>query len=169
VKAKRKPAAKKATKPRRVAASPRPRSQSESAQATIEEAGRLFHAQERKTSAQSAAEHFLGTLGEVPASVQALIDLAPGALPGYVALREYAYGGALDRRTVELLFTVLDVVQGHTEAAKAHVEEGVRAGLTVAQLAEALTVAMMVCGVSTFATSGHHVLRHAAAVAEKRA
>ena len=173
MKAKRRPAAKKAATPQRVAAPPRPRSQSEAAQLTIAEAERLFRSQEASATAQGAAqraaEHFLGTLGGVPASVQTLIDLAPEALPGYLALREFAYGGALDRRTVELLFTVLDVVQGHTEAAKAHVEEGVKAGLSVAQLAEALTVAMMVCGISTFATSGHHVLRHAAAVAEQRA
>jgi alkylhydroperoxidase/carboxymuconolactone decarboxylase family protein YurZ len=165
--AKRKPSAKKKPAKRPILAEP-PRAQSEAAQAALAEAERLFRSQAQKSPAQKAAAHFAETLGEVPASVQALIDLAPGALPGYVALREFAYGGALDRRTVELLFTVLDVVEGHTEAAKAHVEEAVKAGLTVPQLAEALTVAMMVSGISTFATSGHHVLRHAAAAAEER-
>jgi AhpD family alkylhydroperoxidase len=119
-------------------------------------------------AARQAAAHFRDTLGHVPASVQALIDHAPGALPGYLALREFAYGGALDRRTLELLFVILDVVEGHTEAAKAHAEEAVKAGLTVPQLAEALTVAMMVCGISSFATSGHHVLRCAAEAAGRK-
>jgi alkylhydroperoxidase/carboxymuconolactone decarboxylase family protein YurZ len=167
MKAKAKPAAKrKATK--RPILVPPPLAQSETAQAALAEAERLFRAQAQKSPAQKAAAHFSDTLGEVPASVQALIDLAPGALPGYLALREFAYGGALDRRTVELLFTVLDVVEGHTEAAKAHAEEAVKGGLTVPQLAEALTVVMMVSGISAFATSGHHVLRHAAAVAGER-
>ncbi len=167
MKAKRKPAAKK--KPaKRTVAMDLPRAQSEASQAALAEAERLFRAQAGEAPARSAAAHFVETLGQVPASVQALIDLAPGALPGYVALREFAYGGALDHRTVELLFTLLDVVEGHTEAAKAHVEEAVKAGLTVPQLAEALTVAMMVSGISTFATSGHHVLRHAAAVEDRR-
>ena len=133
----------------------------------LEEADKLLRLRGSEAThsgvAAEAAQHFRETLGRVPDSVQALIDLAPGALPGYVALREFAYGGALDRRTVELLFAVLDVAEGHTEAAKAHAEEAVKAGLTVPQLAEALTVAMMVCGISSFATSGHHVLRHAAA------
>ena len=169
MKAKRKPAAKKKPAQRPVAMD-LPRAQSEASQAALAEAERLFRAQARTAPADGAkaAAHFVETLGAVPPSVQALIDLAPGALPGYVALREFAYGGALDRRTVELLFAVLDVVEGHTEAAKAHVEEAVRAGLTVPQLAEALTVAMMVSGISTFATSGHQVLRHAAAAAEER-
>ena len=138
----------------------------------LEEADRLLRLRANEATpsgvAAKAAQHFQATLGLVPDSVQALIEHAPGALPGYVALREFAYGGALDRRTVELLFAVLDVVEGHTEAAKAHAEEAVKAGLTVPQLAEALTVTMMVCGISAFATSGHHVLRHAAAVAEER-
>jgi alkylhydroperoxidase/carboxymuconolactone decarboxylase family protein YurZ len=169
MKAKRKPAATKKKPVKRPVVVESPRSQSEAAQAALAEAERLFRAQAREAPARSAAAHFIETLGQVPSSVQALIDLAPGALPGYVALREFAYGGALDRRTVELLFAVLDVVEGHTEAAKAHVEEAVKAGLTVPQLAEALTVAMMVSGISTFATSGHHVLRHAARAAEERA
>ena len=165
---KRKAPAKKAAK-RAAVAPERAPSQSETSEAALAEAERLFrtHAwppSSAQGAAQAAAAHFRETLGQVPASVQALIDLAPGALPGYLAFREFAYGGELDRRTVELLFTILDVVEGHTEAAKAHAEQAVKAGLTVAQLAEALTVAMMVCGVSTFATSGHHVLRHAAAV-----
>ena len=136
----------------------------------LDEADRLLKLRANEApehgAAAKAAAHFQQTIGQVPESVQTLAALAPGALPGYVALREFAYGGALDRRTVELLFAVLDVAAGHTEAAKAHAEQAVKAGLTVPQLAEALTVAMMVCGVSTFATSGHHVLRHAATVAE---
>lgn len=145
----------------------RARSQSEAAQAALAEAERVFRAQLREAQGASGAAaravaHFQETLGHVPASVQALIDHAPGALAGYVALREFAYGGALDRRTIELLFAVLDVVEGHTEAAKAHAAEAMKAGLTVPQLAEALAVAMLVSGISTFAASGQHVLRRAA-------
>lgn len=173
--AKRKAAAK---KPAKRAAAPEPArapSQSEAAQAALAEAERLFRAQSRAASpgapdraAERAAAHFRETLGRVPESIQALIDHAPGALTGYLAFREFAYGGALDRRTLELLFVILDVVEGHTEAAKSHAEEAVKAGLTVPQLAEALTVAMMVCGISTFAISGQQVLRHAAEAAARR-
>lgn len=167
--AKRKaPAARKPAK-RAAAEPPRALSQSEASQAALAEAELVFNAEVRPqasagSAAQKAAAHFRETLGRVPDSIQALIDHAPGALAGYLAFREFAFGGALDRRTLELLFVILDVVEGHTEAAKSHAEEAVKAGLTVPQLAEALTVAMMVCGISTFAISGQQVLRHAAAV-----
>lgn len=166
--AKRKaPAAKKPARRPAAAEPSRALSQSETSQVALAEAERLFRTHARppasaQSAAQAAAAHFRETLGRVPDSIQALIDHAPGALAGYLAFREFAFGGALDRRTLELLFVILDVVEGHTEAAKSHAEEAVKAGLTVPQLAEALTVAMMVCGISTFAISGQQVLRHAA-------
>ena len=59
-------------------------------------------------------------------------------------------------------FVVLDVVEGHIEAAKAHAESGINAGLTVGAISQALVIAMMVSGINTWSQHGHEVVAHAA-------
>jgi len=116
-----------------------------------------------------AREHFRATLGSVPASVDVMARHAPGALKGYLALREFAHGeppdGHLDAATRELLFVVLDVVEGHVDAAKAHAERALDAGLSVEAIAQGLVIAMMVSGIHTWSQTGHAVVAHAAAIA----
>lgn len=113
-----------------------------------------------------ARQHFLDTLGNVPAAVEVMATHAPDALHGYLALRTYAHleppEGELDAPTRELLFIVLDVVEGHIEAAKAHAESGIQAGLTVGAISQALVIAMMVSGINTWSQHGHEVVAHAA-------
>ena len=116
-------------------------------------------------------QHFLDTLGTVPAAVEVMARHAPGAMDGYLALRNYAHleppEGDLDAPTRELLFIVLDVVEGHIDAAKAHAESGIRAGLTVGAISQALVIAMMVSGINTWSQHGHEVVAHAAEFAQK--
>lgn len=113
-----------------------------------------------------ARKHFLDTLGTIPAAVEVLAKHAPGALDGYLAMRRFAHreppDGDLDTPTRELLFIVLDVVEGHVEAAKAHAEMGIKAGLTVGGISQALVIAMMVSGINTWSQHGHEVVAHAA-------
>ena len=113
--------------------------------------------------------HFERTLGAIPASVDAMRRHAPAAYAAYLAAREAIYrdppDGHLDRATTELLFIVLDVLAGHEEGAKAHVEAGLKAGLTVGKITEALMVAVLINGHVHWSVTGYKVVEHAAALA----
>ena len=119
--------------------------------------------------ADAAARHFRETLGSVPDSVAVLARHAPAAMDGYLAFRTFAHrlpeDGGLDAVTRELLFVALDVVEDHGEAAKAHAEAALRAGASVAQIAQALVIAMMISGIATWSKTGHAVVAHAEAFA----
>lgn len=121
---------------------------------------------------KDARKHFLDTLGTMPTSVEVMAEHAPGALDGYLALRTFAHreppDGDLDAPTRELLFIVLDVVEGHIDAAKAHAEMGIKAGLSVGAISQALVIAMMVSGIHTWSQHGHEVVTHAARFAATR-
>lgn len=113
-------------------------------------------------------ESFNRTFGRVPDNFRLLAEHAPGAFAGYGLMRSFAMrdvgeGGALDLRTKELVFALLDTLVGQTEAAKRHAEAAMGHGLTVPELAEGLVQVMMVGGVTTWNRSGAEVLRHAVA------
>lgn len=118
-----------------------------------------------------AKSHFQNTLGQVPAAVEVMAQHAPPALDGYLALREYVHTeppeGHLDAPTRELLFVVLDVVEGHVDAARSHAESAIDAGVSVGAIAQALVIAMMVSGINTWSQHGHEVVRHAAEYAAR--
>ena len=124
---------------------------------------------DKANAAAAAQAHFHDTTGRLPESVRVLSEHAPHVVDGYLVLREYVHAvppeGHLDVKTRELLFTVLDVVEGHVAGATAHVEAGLRAGLTVGELTQALTIAMMVSGIHTWSMWGHQVVDHAAGLA----
>lgn len=115
------------------------------------------------------AGHFNQTIGTLPASVATMQRHAPAAYAAYLAARESVYrdppAGNLDRATTELLFIVLDVVADHEEGAMAHAEAGVRAGLTVGQITEALMIAVLINGHAPWGKTGYKVVEHAARVA----
>ncbi len=117
------------------------------------------------------AGHFEQTIGAMPASVAAMKRYAPAAYAAYLAARESIYRdpphGHLDRATTELVFIVLDVVAGHEEGAKAHVEAGLKAGLTVEQITEALMIAVLINGHVHWSVTGYKVVEHAAALAAR--
>lgn len=124
---------------------------------------------DKAKAAEAAQAHFHDTTGCLPDSIRVLSEHAPHVVDGILVLREYVHAvppdGHLDVKTRELLFIVLDVVEGHIEGAKSHVEAGLRAGLTVGELTQALTIAMMVSGIHTWATTGYQVVDHAAKLA----
>ena len=122
-------------------------------------------------TAHEAHLHFQSTLGDIPQSVATLAEHAPGALGGYLALREFVYReppqGHLDAATRELLFIALDVAAGHIEGAKAHVDAGLKAGVSVEAITQALVITMMISGIHTWSQHGHEVVAYAADAAKK--
>jgi alkylhydroperoxidase/carboxymuconolactone decarboxylase family protein YurZ len=125
-----------------------------------------------RTSSKHAREHFESTTGAIPQSVEVLAKHAPGALDGYLAMREFAHreppDDALDPITRELLFVALDVAVGHVEGAKAHAVAAIDAGATVAALTQSLVITMMVSGIHTWSQWGHEVVTHAELHAARR-
>ena len=114
---------------------------------------------------------FTASFGRVPDSLNLLAEQAPAAFAGYGlmrdgVMREPTAGGALDLKTKELVFALLDALVGQTEAAKRHVEAAMRHGLTPPELAEGLVQVLMVGGITTWNRSGAEILRHCLEIAE---
>lgn len=123
-------------------------------------------------SAGSAS--FEASFGRVPEKLALLAEHAPGAFAGYglmrdQVMREAGAGGALDLKTKELIFCLLDCLIGQTEAAKNHAGAAMRHGLTTAELAEGLVQVLMVGGITTWNRSGAEVLRHSVELAKRSA
>lgn len=118
-----------------------------------------------KAEIQKGQKHFMETLGNIPEPIRAMIDYAPDMFVGYLTMREAIYrqppAGALDLKTKELIFALLDTVIGATDGAKAHAANAVRLGLTVEQLAEGLVQCILAAGITTWNMTGQSVLRHA--------
>ena len=111
-----------------------------------------------------AEQHFVATIGSVPPGVALLRRHAPEGFAEYAATRARLYRpppeGALEVAAKELVFLVADVVAGHAEGACAHAAAGVAAGLTRAQVMEALEIVMLVHGHHTWASAGAAVMAH---------
>ena len=117
---------------------------------------------------QDALDHFMGTLGNIPDPIRAMRDYAPEALIGYTRTRKYLMRrppeSALDLRTKDLVYVLLDVVTGNLPGAKNHLHAAMRDGLTVPQLAEALMQTMAVCGITTWGQTGWRLCDYAASI-----
>ena len=118
----------------------------------------------------AGAASFEASFGRVPDKLALLARHMPGAFAGYglmrdAVMREGEEGGALDLRTKELIFCLLDCLIGQTDAAKNHATAAMRHGLTVPELAEGLVQVLMVGGITTWNRSGAEVLAHAVAKA----
>ena len=111
---------------------------------------------------------FMATFGRLPENFALMAEHAPGAFAGYGLMRDAVMrdgpeaGGALDLRTKELIFALLDTLVGQTQAAKRHAEAAMGHGLTLPELAEGLVQVLMVGGITTWNRSGAEVLRHCA-------
>jgi len=114
---------------------------------------------------QLGVDNFTATRGSVPPSFQLLLEHAPGAFAGYGLMRATLMrDGALDLKTKELIFALLDVVIGANEGAKAHAANAIRLGLPVEALAEGLVQCLMAAGITTWNMTGRATLEHAVAV-----
>jgi len=118
-----------------------------------------------------ATENFRATRGSVPEGFQLLLEHAPGAFAGYGLMRSSLMGetGALDLKTKELIFALLDVIIGAADGAKVHAANAIRLGLTVEQLSEGLVQCIMARGITTWNMTGKATLQHAVAVSKEMA
>ncbi len=117
-----------------------------------------------KQAAQAGIDNFTATSGRVPDSFQLLMKHAPATFAGYGLLRsglmrDRDAGGALDLKTKELVFVLLDVLRGDLKGALAHAGNAMKLGLTLAELAEGLTQVIMVGGINTWNMAGQEVMR----------
>jgi alkylhydroperoxidase/carboxymuconolactone decarboxylase family protein YurZ len=122
-------------------------------------------------AAQAGLDSFMATFGRVPDQFKLLHEHAPGAFAGYGLMRSAlmrgpADGGALDMKTKELVFALLDVLAGNAAGARNHALASMKHGLTVAELAEGLVQVIMVGGITTWNLVGADVLRACVAAAE---
>ena len=114
--------------------------------------------------------NFEATRGSVPDGFKLLLEHSPATFAGYGLMRSNLMkDGALDLKTKELIFTLLDVVNGETNGAKAHAANAIRLGLTVEQLTEGLVQCVMAAGITTWNMTGQHTLRHAIEVHDEMA
>jgi alkylhydroperoxidase/carboxymuconolactone decarboxylase family protein YurZ len=119
---------------------------------------------------QAGLASFMSTFGRVPDNFALLAEHAPGAFAGYGLMRDFvmrdgARGGALDLKTKELIFALLDTLAGQTTGARNHAAAAMGLGLTLPELCEGLVQVIMVGGITTWNATGAEVLRHCAALA----
>jgi alkylhydroperoxidase/carboxymuconolactone decarboxylase family protein YurZ len=123
-----------------------------------------------EAAVEAGRESFLATSRRIPPTIALLAEAAPATFGGYglmraAVMRDRDAGGALDLRTKELVFMLLDVLVLNEAGALAHVENAMRLGLTVPELAEGLTQVLMVGGITTWNRAGAAVMRRAMEIA----
>lgn len=116
---------------------------------------------------QKGFASFEATFGRVPDNFKLLAEHAPSAFAGYGLMRDGIMrgtddGGALDLKTKELVFALLDTLIGQSTGAKNHAAAAIRQGLTLPELAEGLVQVIMAGGITTWNTTGADVMRHCA-------
>ncbi|WP_424811297.1 carboxymuconolactone decarboxylase family protein [Roseococcus sp. YIM B11640] len=120
---------------------------------------------------QQGVDSFMATFGRLPPNFALMAEHAPGLFAGYglmrsFVMRDQAEGGALDLKTKELIFALLDALVGQTTGAKNHAAAAMRLGLTLPELAEGLAQVMMVGGITTWNLTGAEVMRHCAEISK---
>ena len=114
-------------------------------------------------AAKAGIENFMATSGRFPDQFQLLQKHAPAAFAGYglmrSALMQDRPKGALDLKTKELVFTLLDTLHGDLNGALSHGLAAVKLGLTLPELAEGLVQVLMVGGITTWNNVGQKVMR----------
>lgn len=124
-----------------------------------------------KKAAQAGLDSFKATFGHVPSQFALLHEYAPSAFAGYGLMRaglmqERGRGGALDMKTKELVFALLDTLAGNRAGACSHAGAAMKLGLTLAELAEGLVQVVMVGGITTWNLVGVEVMRHCIALTQ---
>lgn len=116
-----------------------------------------------KAALERGIASFVETSGRVPPTYEVLIEHAPQVFAGYGLMREFVMrspenGGALDIKTKELIFALLDTLAGEKQGAIAHARQAVKNGLSMAELTEGLVQVLMVGGIPTWNTIGAEVI-----------
>ncbi len=116
-----------------------------------------------KAALDTGIASFMATSGRIPPSYEVLIEHAPQAFAGYGLIRDFVMrspenGGALDIKTKELIFALLDTLAGQKEGAIAHAKLAVKNGLTMAELTEGLVQVILVGGIPTWNSIGVEII-----------
>ena len=114
---------------------------------------------------QRGIDNLMKTFGRVPETFQVMLEHAPDAFAGYTAMRGFvmrdrAEGAALDLKTKEFIFVLLDVAAGNLTGAKSHLTQSMKLGLTIPELVEGLVQVMMCNGITAWNLVGRPVLEH---------
>ena len=108
-----------------------------------------------------ADAHYARQLGGVPKPISGLRTHAPEFFAGMAAARASIMAGdspgGLDRAMKELLIIILDIAYDNPEGALVHLEAGLKAGLTLEALREALLLTVYVGGIATWARYGQMI------------
>jgi alkylhydroperoxidase/carboxymuconolactone decarboxylase family protein YurZ len=114
-------------------------------------------------AAQAGLDSFMATFGRVPDQFRLLHEHAPAAFAGYglmrSALMQDRPAAALDLKTKEMVFALLDVLAGNATGARNHAVAAMKLGMTVPEIAEGLVQVIMVGGITTWNLVGADVLR----------
>jgi alkylhydroperoxidase/carboxymuconolactone decarboxylase family protein YurZ len=97
---------------------------------------------------------------------EVLARYRPEVLTGYLGLRQAAFntgrGAALSEREKELVITAIEVARTKTnEPPTFHAKKAIDAGATVAEIAEVVSLCILIGGMLTYQESGKHALRAA--------
>lgn len=109
--------------------------------------------------AKDPFEHLTNSMGYIAPSLRAMHKYAPGYFDGYIKMREFIYqrppDGALDLKTKELIYVLLDIATDNPFGAENHLKAAMREGLTTAELAEACMQLVHVLGIGTWGKHGY--------------
>ncbi|MCC7283328.1 MAG: carboxymuconolactone decarboxylase family protein [Acetobacteraceae bacterium] len=124
----------------------------------------------REAAIEAGRASFLATTGSVSPRYELLARHAPDTFAGYcmmraALMRDVADGAALPLATKELIFAALDAVVAQADGCRIHACNAIRAGATLAQLAEAMTQAIMVGGITAWNLAGAQAMEAAEALA----
>ncbi|BBK35043.1 hypothetical protein STAQ_01210 [Allostella sp. ATCC 35155] len=114
---------------------------------------------------QRGIDNLMQTFGRVPDTFRVMLEHAPEAFAGYTTMRSFAMrdrheGAALDLKTKEFIFVLLDVAGGNLVGAKSHLTQAMKLGLTIPELVEGLVQVMMANGITAWNLVGRPVLEH---------
>jgi alkylhydroperoxidase/carboxymuconolactone decarboxylase family protein YurZ len=122
-------------------------------------------------AAQAGFDSFMSTFGRIPDQFALLHKHAPWAFAGYGLIRNALMqdkpAGALDLKTKELIFALLDTLHGDPVGAKNHAIAAMKLGLTLPELTEGLVQVIIVGGIGTWNGIGQHIVRDCEAFEKK--
>jgi len=115
----------------------------------------------------NAVNNFYAIDEEIKDNFRRLHKYAPGAVDAYMALRTNNYrtpaeGGALTPREKELVIIGMEcAIRKSNPTPVFHCESAIRSGASIDDIAEVLSLAIMIAGMITYQESGQYVLKEA--------
>lgn len=96
-----------------------------------------------------------------PPFAEILSEYSPDGLKGYLAMRQSVQNGPLPKKTIELIFTILDSLDDEVSGAKAHAIAAVEAGLTIEELVQGFVLVTIVKGINVLCKTGVEAIKAA--------